>query len=107
MTPPSSPAVTVIDDDITICADALADNLGLTVEALRDAMARGLVTGVAEAGTGENAGTLRLTFRYRAATWRFVVDVGGRFRDVTAPADSPDLGQPGRNGLAGRLGKRS
>lgn len=107
MTVLNSPVVTVADDDITIDAEALADNLGLTVAALRDAMARGLVTAVAEAGTGEDAGTLRLTFRYRATTWQIVVDVGGRFGDVIVPADSPDLGQPGRNGLAGRLGKCS
>ena len=77
MTPLSSTAICVDDGDITVDAEALASKLGLTVEALKENMARGLVLSVAETGEDEDAGRTRLTFRYRARVWRVVIDADG------------------------------
>ena len=48
MTPLSSTAICVDDGDITVDAESLASKLGLTVDALKENMAKGLVLSVAE-----------------------------------------------------------
>jgi len=50
----SSTAVSYAGSDITIDADALAPKLGLSAEALKEKMAKGLVTSVAESGIEED-----------------------------------------------------
>ncbi len=70
-------AVSVEDGQVTIDAEALAVGLGLSVEALKDKMIKGLVTSVTEAGEGQDEGCVRLTFRYRARLWRIVVKADG------------------------------
>ena len=88
----STPPVRVVDGEITIDADALAPKLGLSVGALKENMARGLVMSVAESGVGEDAGRWRLTFRYRARVWRVVVDVDGTLIDDPPPTGRPTTG---------------
>ena len=68
---------------------ALASKLGLTAEALKDKMAKGLVTSVSETGRDEDAGRMRLTFRYRARVWRVVVEADGTLVEDPVPAGKP------------------
>ena len=75
---PSQPAIEIHGDDVTIDAGYLAARLGLSVARLQAEMRRGIVYSVVERGLGEDAGRLRLTFRYRARTWTTVVQ-----RDAT------------------------
>ena len=77
MTTLPATAIRITDDGITIDAEALAPKLGLTVETLQENMAKGLVTSVTESGVDEDSGRTRLTFRYRARTWRVVVEADG------------------------------
>ena len=97
MAPLPPTAVTVSDGGITIDAEILAPRLGLTADALKANMARGLVTSVAETGVGEDAGRTRLTFRYRARVWRVVVEADGT--PVEAPKPSADP-PPAKGGVS-------
>jgi hypothetical protein len=63
--------------DIAIDTAALEPKLGLTVGSLKENMANGLVTSVAETGIDEDEGRTRLTFRYRARFWRVVISDDG------------------------------
>lgn len=77
MTRLSATTISLSNGDITIDAEALAPKLGPTVRALKENMAKGLVTSVAETGVDEDAGRTRLTFRYRARVWRVVMEADG------------------------------
>ncbi len=85
MTSLSSAVICIDDGDITVDAEALASNLGLAVEALKENMAKGLVVGVAETGQDEDAGRTRLTFRHGARVWRVVVEADGTLFDDPLP----------------------
>ncbi len=85
MTPPLSPPVRFDDGEITVDAEILAPKLGLTVEALKQNMAKGLVMSVAETGENEDAGRTRLTFRYRARVWRVVINADGSLLEDPPP----------------------
>lgn len=85
----SATTVSFSNGDITIDAEALAPKLGLTVRALKENMAKGLVTSVAETGVDEDAGRTRLTFRYRTQVWRIVVEADGRLIEDPLPAVKP------------------
>lgn len=95
MAAPSSTAICVEDGEITVEASALAPKLGLTIEALKENMAKGLVMGVTETGLDEDAGRTRVTFRYRARVWRVVIDSDGSLFEApiavpeTKPAKDP------------------
>lgn len=77
-------AVEVHGEEATIEAGHLAAKLGLSVDRLRAEMRRGVVYGAVERGVGEDAGRLRLTFRYRALSWTVVVEADGTLN--AAPA---------------------
>ncbi|MEC5325560.1 DUF6522 family protein [Aurantimonas sp. A3-2-R12] len=81
--------LSIVDGDVTIDAEALAPKLGLSAEALKDKMAKGLVTSVAETGLDEDAGRMRLTFRYRARVWRVVVEADETLVEDPVPAGKP------------------
>ncbi len=83
---PSLPVIEVRGEEATIEAGHLAAKLGLSVDRLRAEMRRGIVYGVVERGVGEDAGRLRLTFRYRARSWAVVVEADGTLNEVPAPA---------------------
>ena len=85
MTTLSSTAICVDDGEITVDAEALAPRLGLTVEALKENMAKGLVMSVTETGEDEDAGRTRLSFRYRARVWRVVIESDGSLFDDPLP----------------------
>ncbi|MCG8694795.1 MAG: DUF6522 family protein [Minwuiales bacterium] len=89
MTRLSPTAVQVGDNEITIDAEVLAPGLRLSVEALKENMAKGLVTSVAETGRDEDAGRTRLTFRYRARVWRVVVEADGSLIEDPLPTVKP------------------
>lgn len=100
---PSSPAPIRFDDgEITVDAEILAPKLGLTVEALKQNMAKGLVMSVAETGENEDAGRTRLTFRYRARVWRVVIGPDGSLLEdpLPAPQAKPVKGPPSLLDLA-------
>ena len=86
MTPLASTPICVDDGDITVDAVALASKLGLSVEALKENMAKGLVMSVTETGVDEDAGRTRLTFRYRARVWRVVIESDGSLFEDLPPA---------------------
>jgi hypothetical protein len=89
MTRLSATTVSLSNGDITIDAEALAPKLGLSVEALRENMAKGLVTSIAETGVDEDAGRTRLTFRYRARVWRVVMTADGTVAEDPVPSIKP------------------
>lgn len=97
MAPLPRTAVTVSDDGITVDAELLAPKLGLTADALRENMAKGLVTSIAETGVDEDAGRTRLTFRYRARVWRVVLEADGTPVDAPAPATEAPPAKGGFN----------
>ncbi len=74
---PSPPVIEIHGDDVTVEASYLAARLGLSVDRLRAEMQRGIIYSVVERGMGEDAGRLRLTFRYRARAWTVVVQGDG------------------------------
>ena len=86
MTPLSSTAICVDGGEIAVEAEALAPKLGLSVEALKENMAKGLVMSVTETGENEDAGRTRLTFRYRARVWRVVIESDGSLFEDPLPA---------------------
>ena len=63
---PSPRIIEIHGDDVTVEASYLAVRLGLPVDRLRAEMRRGIIYSVVERGVGEDAGRLRLTFRYHA-----------------------------------------
>ena len=70
-------AIVIVDDGIIIDAEVLAAKLGLSAEALKGEMRKGIVYSVAETGVDEDAGRIRLTFRYRTRAWTVVVEPDG------------------------------
>ena len=88
--------------EITIDCELLAPKLGLSVDALRAEMRKGLVVSTAETGIDDDEGRTRLTFRYRARTWRVVVESNGTFADAPLPdsrALMPSLADLARRAL--------
>ena len=66
MKAPAAPAILVPEDDFVVEAERVAEKLGLSPESFWREMKRGIVYGVVERGEGEDAGRIRMTFRYRA-----------------------------------------
>lgn len=62
-------AVTLSADGFIVEVEMVAGELGLSPDAFWREIKRGIVYGVAERGEGEDAGRVRLTFRYRARSW--------------------------------------
>ncbi len=81
MSPVPASAITIADGEITIDAERLARKLGLSAEALKAAMRKGIVSSVAETGINEDAGRTRVTFRYRTRAWTVAVDPDGTLHD--------------------------
>jgi Family of unknown function (DUF6522) len=79
---PSPPVIEIHGDDVTVEASCLAARFDLSVDRLRAEMRRGIIYGVVERGMGEDAGRLRLTFRYRARAWTLVVERDGTVNEA-------------------------
>ena len=77
--------------EITIEAEYLADRLGLSPEQLQIEMQRGAVYGAVERGAGEDAGRLRLSFRYRTRAWALIVEPDGTLNEASSLALGHDL----------------
>ena len=86
MSPVPGSAIAIADGEIAIDAELLAPRLGLSVDALKAEMRKGIVYSVAETGINEDVGHTRLTFRYRARAWTVVVDPDGNLIESIAPA---------------------
>lgn len=56
------------------CAELFAESFGRTADAFWREMKRGIVYGIVERGEGEDAGQIRLTFRYRAQSWSITLE---------------------------------
>ncbi|EJB05962.1 hypothetical protein FHX14_004507 [Rhizobium sp. BK619] len=65
-------------EGLVLDATDLAGRFGLSPDALRSQMQRGLVRGVVEAGVGEDAGRTRLSVRFGNRVWVAVVGTGGK-----------------------------
>jgi len=70
----SSDAVSHSKDGFTVDARIVAGKLGLLPEVFWREVKRGIVYGVVERGEGEDAGRVRLTFRYRARSWSVTLE---------------------------------
>ena len=79
---PSLPAFEIHGDDVTVEASYLAARLGLSVDRLQTEMRRGIIYSVVERGMGDDAGRLRLSFRYRARAWTVVVQHDGTLSEA-------------------------
>jgi hypothetical protein len=66
----SSTAITHPDDGSVVDAELVAEKLGLAPYAFWREMQRGVV----EWGEGDDAGGVRLTFRYRARSWSVTLE---------------------------------
>ena len=86
MSPVPGSAIAIADGEIAIDAELLAPRLGLSVDALKAEMRKGIVYSVAETGINEDVGRTRLTFRYRSRAWTVVVDPDGNLVESIAPA---------------------
>jgi hypothetical protein len=67
-------AVTLSTDGFVVEAEVVAAELGLSPDAFWREIKRGIVYGVVERGEGEDAGRVRLTFRYRARSWSVTLE---------------------------------
>ncbi len=67
-------AITHSDDGFVVDAELVAGKLGLAPDAFWREMQRGIVYGVVERGEGDDAGRVRLTFRYRARSWSVTLE---------------------------------
>ncbi len=74
-------AISIVNGEITVDAELLAPKLGLSAEALKAEMRKGIVSSVAETGLNEDAGRTRVTFKYRTRTWTVVIDPDGTWHD--------------------------
>jgi len=79
----SPPFVEVHGDEATVEAGFLAAKLGVSVDLLQAEMRKGIVYGTLERGIGEDAGWLRITFRYRSRSWTAVIAAGGTPEEPT------------------------
>lgn len=64
-------------DDVTVDASFVAERLGLSENALRQAMRAGRVTAAVEHGEGDDAGRVRVSFRGRQRCWSGVIEPDG------------------------------
>lgn len=78
-------AVSVSGDDVTVDAELLAPQLGLSVPALRQAMNAGEVRTLVERGEDEDAGRLRLTFRYGGIQFSVMREPDGQLHETDPP----------------------
>ena len=69
-----SEAVSHSADGFTVDAEFIAGKLGLSPEIFWREVKRGIVYSVIERGEGEDAGRVRLTFRYRARSWSMTLE---------------------------------
>ncbi|WP_425450058.1 DUF6522 family protein [Virgifigura deserti] len=74
----SSPTASASESrEFVVDAVAIAPRLGLTPERFMEELRRGLVFQVTETGVGEDAGRIRLTFRYRAREFSMILNADG------------------------------
>jgi hypothetical protein len=66
--------ITASHDGFTVDAELVAGKLGLSPDVFWQELKRGIVYGVVERGEGEDAGSTRLTFRYRARSWSVTLE---------------------------------
>jgi len=71
------------DGTVVFPMEVVAEGLKIPLEALLPGMKAGLVYQVTEKGEGEDAGRLRVTFRFRGRQCRLIVEKSGRI----LPAD--------------------
>jgi hypothetical protein len=74
VTPQYTQAISVSEDGFIVEAELIAEKLGLSTDSFWQELKRGIVYGIAERGEGEDAGRIRLTFRYRARSWTVTLD---------------------------------
>jgi hypothetical protein len=79
---PSPSVIEIHGEDVTVEATYLAARLGLPVDRLQTEMRRGIIYSAVERGVGEDAGRLRLTFRYRTRAWTVVVQLDGTLSEA-------------------------
>jgi hypothetical protein len=70
----SCTVITLSEDGFVVEAELVSGKLGLSPDAFWREMRRGVVYGVAERGDGDDAGRVRLTFRYRARSWSVTLE---------------------------------
>ena len=66
--------ITRSEDGFVVDAELVAGELGLPPDTFWQEVKRGIVYSVVERGEGEDAGRVRLTFRYRAQSWSIILE---------------------------------
>ncbi len=87
----SEPWLERIDGTYVVSAETLAARFGLTIDGVRAAMRTGHLVSVSESGVGEDAGRVRLTFRYGLSIWRVLIEPDG---GVSEDFEVARLGRP-------------
>ncbi|MCC5975516.1 MAG: NifU family protein [Rubellimicrobium sp.] len=90
------------DGSFIIDPDYLAPRLGLTPEALQQAMREGAVVSTSEAGTGADAGKVRITLRHATRAWAAEIAPDGSAREVPPPRATATAAK-GEEALADKL----
>jgi hypothetical protein len=70
----SSCWITRCEDGFVVDAELVAGELGLPPDTFWQEVRRGIVYSVVERGEGEDAGRVRLTFRYRTQSWSIILE---------------------------------
>ncbi len=65
--------------------NVVAGYLGISPEAFRAGLRNGTITGTVERGEGDDAGRMRLTYRYLDLAWSVCVEPDGRIYEVAPP----------------------
>ena len=78
-------AITVTGDDVTVDAGLLAPQLGLSVPDMKTAMGAGEIRTLVERGEDEDAGRMRLTFRYGAIQYSLIREPDGQLHETQPP----------------------
>ena len=71
---PFATGITHSEEGFVVDAEIVARNLGLSPDNFWREMKRGAIRSKAERGEGEDAGHMRLTFRYRGRSWSVTLD---------------------------------
>ena len=84
-------AISITDGAVVIAAETVAPRLGLEPQELQAEMQRGQVYCLVETGVDEDEGRTRVTVRYHARSWTWVIEPDGKERTTTWSASTIPL----------------
>jgi len=84
-------AISITDGAVVIAAETVAPRLGLEPRELQAEMQRGQVYCLVETGVDEDEGRTRVTVRYHARSWTWIIEPDGKERTTTWSASTIPL----------------